>query len=162
MTTAELIAGILTREGEGVPPYHTWHDHGGRTSWGIDERSHPEAWQPGPPTRAEAIAIYARAYVAPFDVLGPLDEAIHVALVDDAVLSGLRASTTTLQRLLGVTIDGVLGPETAAAIGRADPRVLLVHLVQARAHRLARLVEADPTQLRFLVGWIDRALAVLG
>lgn len=163
MTTDALIDGVLDREGPGVPPeYLDSADKGGRTAWGISEHAHPEAWQPGPPTRDEARAIYLRAYVGPFDVLGLIDDRVRVALVDDAVLSGVGTAIRTLQGVLGVDVDGVIGPKTVAAVHRLGGDWMLTRLVQQRAHRLARIVQVDPTQLRFLVGWIDRCTSLLG
>ena len=164
MTADDLIDGVLTREGPGTPPYLDAADNGGRTAWGISERAHPEAWQPGPPTREQARVIYWTAYVQPFAALD-VDDHIRTALVDDAVLSGVGASIRLLQQIVGTTPDGRIGPETLARVGaqaRANGGRLLVRLVQGRAHRLARLVQTDPTQLRFLTGWIDRALHLLG
>jgi hypothetical protein len=160
MTLDELLHGILAREGPGTPPYLDLHDRGGRTAWGIDERSHPEAWQPGPPTRDAAKAIYTRDYVAPFEIL-VVDDRVRVALVDDAVLSGVGTSIRTLQFVVGVETDGVIGPATIAAVETREPQWLLRRLVQERAHRLARIVEHDHSQARFVVGWIDRALSLL-
>lgn len=169
MTEDELLDGILTREGPGTPPYQDPADRGGRTAWGIDERSHPNAWLPGPPTRAQARAIYTTAYIAPFDALAQagVDERVRVALIDDAVMSGVGMAIRTLQRIVGVAPDGVIGPATMTALtarcalnGRADG--VLVALVQARAHRLAKIIEAHHDQARFVVGWIDRCLSFLG
>lgn len=159
----DIIDGILEREGEGVPPYHDGTDRGGRTRFGISELAHPYAWVSGPPSRETARSIYARRYVAPFDVLRDhIDERVRVALVDDAVLSGVHAAIKGLQRVLGVTVDGVIGSETIAAVVKADSHWLLTRLVQDRAHRLARIVQADPRQLKYLTGWVDRALGMLG
>jgi lysozyme family protein len=164
VTTDELIDGLLTREGPNTPPYLDPHDRGGRTAWGISERAHPEAWQPGPPTRAQARVIYWTDYVQPFAVLD-VDDRIRTALVDDAVLSGVGTSIRSLQRVVSTTPDGVIGPETLARVhaqARATGGRLLVRLVQARTHRLARIVQTDPTQLDSLVGWVDRSLSMLG
>lgn len=162
MTTDDLIEGILQREGPGVPPYLDPSDKGGGSSWGIDERSHPGAWQPGPPSREQAKVIYARQYILPFaPLLDGLDPRVLVALVDDAVLSGVQTAIRSLQHVLGVREDGVIGPATITAVQRCEGQLLLVRLVQARAHRLARIVEQQHDQARFIVGWIDRALSLL-
>lgn len=165
MTIDELLDGILAREGPGTPPYLDPADRGGRTAWGIDERSHPEAWRHGPPSSTDAKVIYAKQYVQPFAPLveAGLDERVRIALVDDAVLSGVPTAIRTLQQVLGVTVDGVIGPETVAALSQYQDENgwLLVQLVKRRAHRLARIVERDHTQARFIVGWIDRTLSFL-
>lgn len=166
MTIDEILDGILEREGEGTPPYLDPVDKGGRTRWGISERSHPMAWVDGPPSRETAKYIYTRRYVAPFDALRDvgIDERVRVALIDDAVLSGTKAAIKSLQRVLGCTPDGVIGHETIAAAVKAntDAQWLLTRLVQDRAQRLARIIERNPSQARYAVGWITRALSFLG
>jgi lysozyme family protein len=82
-------------------------------------------------------------------------------LVDDAVLSGPRAAVTTLQLALGVKPDGLLGPVTVAAATEADAKSLRTKLVVARALRLARIVQRDSTQSRFIVGWLQRTFGFL-
>ena len=164
MTIDDVIDQVLEREGEGVPPYTDPKDFGGRTRWGISERAHPEAWKAGPPTQEMARQIYAREYVAPFDGLRDvhIDERVRVALIDDAVLSGVKTSIRSLQRVLGVEVDGWIGPETITAAIQADGQWLLIRLVQARALRIARIVQNDSTQLKYLSGWITRVFGMLG
>lgn len=159
MTVDDIIDDVMDREGgETNDPI----DRGQRTKYGISERAHPEAWRQGPPSRARAKAIYARVYVAPFDVFVNLDERVRVALIDDAVMSGVKTAIRTLQTAVGVQSDGVIGPATMAAVCRTDANRLLVKLVQRRAHRLARIIEVDHTQAKYAVGWIDRCLSLLG
>lgn len=163
MTVNELIDGILDREGPGKPPYLAKDDKGGRTSWGISERAHPEAWVNGPPTRAAADLIYRTTYFEPFRKLwsGGLDGRIVSCLVDDAVMRGVADATKRFQWVLHETLDGIIGPNTTrAAISWPPDRLLKAYAVE-RAVRLARIVERDPTQATNVVGWIRRALSFL-
>jgi lysozyme family protein len=77
-------------------------------------------------------------------------------LVDNSVLSGPRLAVKDLQRVLGVPVDGIIGPQTCAAYGRLDTRVVGNRLAIGRALRLARHVKKHPDQLVFLVGWLSR------
>ena len=66
---------------------------------------------------------------------------------------------TQVQKILGVTPDGIVGPKTLAALnGRpADP---LFH--QIRAARIAfveNIVRRKPSQKKFLNGWKNRILS---
>ena len=163
MTLDDILDDILAREGEGVFPYLAPGDAGGRTSWGISERAHPDLWQPGPPTRAQARVRYTLQYVAPFDslVAHGIYDPLRVALIDDAVLSGEDAARKRLQWVLNVKRDGLFGPKTFAAIRARAGRELLQAYVVERACRLARLVQRRPTDLPSLHGWIRRALTFL-
>lgn len=160
ITTDQIIDGILGREGEGQPPYLQPDDAGGRTSWGVAERSHPEAWHPGPPTREQARVIYFEQYVKPFDLI--TDDALRVALIDDGVLSGVQTAIKRLQHVLGVAINGVLGVQTLSALAWGHPTALLQRYVVERTIRLARQVQHDPEhKLIDLVGWVTRSLSFL-
>ncbi len=163
MIADDILDGILEREGEGTPPYLAPGDAGGRTTWGISERAHPEAWLRGPPTKAEARAIYEVHYIAPFRVADRtgIDSRLREALIDDAVMSGAPAAIMRWQTVLGVTVDGVIGPATlAAACARSQPALLTAYVV-ARALSLTRLVQRRPADLVNLTGWISRVLGFL-
>ena len=80
---------------------------------------------------------------------------------------GFNAGTGTaakmLQRVVGVTPDGAIGPATIAAVTAAattDHKALLVRLTGARATRFRKLAEADPLKQKFLVGWLRRVSAI--
>lgn len=162
MTPDEIIDGILEREGEGVPPYTDPADAGGRTSWGIAEKSHPEAWQPGPPTRLEARAIYADAYLRPFDVLrGSASSALLAVIVDDAVLSGVNTAKMRLQKVARVAVDSVLGPRTIGVVRMMNQDFLIKEYVKDRTVFLVRTAIADPKNLKWLAGWVTRSLSFL-
>ena len=157
-----IIDGILDRVKEGTPPYLSKGDAGGRTSWGISERAHPEAWLSGPPTREIARAIYLAVYVTPFFALqGIASDALITALVDDAVMSGVDAAIKRLQWVLGIHGDGVIGKDTLAAVRIVRPNKLLQRYVIERVVRITRLVERRPTDLTNLTGWVARILGFL-
>lgn len=152
-----IIDDLLRREGA---PTNDPTDRGGRTQFGISETSNPEAWQDGKVTEAEARAIYERKYlVGPgFDkiVFTPLRE----QLVDFGVTSGPQLAISNLQTTLGVNPDGILGPNTLSHIPQ-DTRRVNNELVAARIRMIGRLVQKNPSQLKFLSGWLNRALEFL-
>lgn len=160
MTTDDIINDILEREQEGTPPYLVPGDAGGRTSWGISEVHHPEAWVNGPPTRLQAFAIYEAEYVAPFAALD-VDDMLRATLVDDAVLSGVSAAIKRLQAVLGIDMDGVIGAVTKRLAALQDPDILLTRYTCERVIRLTRLVQKRTSDLPFLTGWVSRALLFL-
>ena len=164
MRDDQIIEDLLAREGPGVPPYLVPGDQGGRTAWGVSERAHPLLWVNGPPTRAQARVLYVTQYVAPFDIFAQegLDDRIRVAVIDDAVLSGVPAAVKRLQHVLGVPMDGVIGPMTLTALHQWYPGQLIQAYVKERAIRITRLVQRMPAEdLPFLTGWITRILDFL-
>ena len=60
------------------------------------------------------------------------------------------------QKVLGVTMDGVVGPKTIAAInGYGNQQELFRKLWQERKAYFERLAQ-NPTQRKFLAGWLNR------
>lgn len=129
-------------------------DPGGRTIYGISERSHPDAWRAGIPTREQAAAIYRRDY---WDRCGcdRLPPAVAVIVFDAAVNQGAAWAAKTLQRVLGVAQDGVIGPVTAAAAAR-NPAATVAAFSAARLRHYASL----RTFGTFGKGWSFRLAAV--
>lgn len=64
------------------------------------------------------------------------------------------------QGLLGVKQDGIVGPATLAAVNNADPLKLFNAIKAEREAFLYRIVERDPSQKRFLKGWLNRLNAL--
>lgn len=87
-------------------------------------------------------------------------------MLDAAVNLGPPRAVMLLQGVLNragfgpLSVDGVIGPKTRAASAIAARRmgVYLVNaLVDERLAWYRGLVERDPSQRRFLAGWIARA-----
>ena len=64
------------------------------------------------------------------------------------------------QRVLGVKVDGVVGPLTLAAVNAADPKEFFDLIKKEREAFLYRIVERDPSQKRFIKGWLNRLNAI--
>lgn len=167
MTDDQIIDAIIQREGGFV---NHRHDKGGATKFGITAAT-LGAWRGYGHSALveevkqlsvhEAREIYRQQYIVKPGFAAIDDDGLRAQLVDDAVLSGPLAAVTTLQLALGVKPDGMLGPVTVVAANQADPVVLRRQLVIARSLRLARIVQQDPTQASFIVGWLTRALGFL-
>lgn len=162
---SDIVDDIIRREG-GEKETNDPSDSGGRTKYGISERSHPEAWADGDVTHAEARQIYEKVYILA-EKFNLLPELLKHQVVDYGVPSGPDASTRLLQQVLGVKIDGEIGPNTLNAIadypsgklfGVEVPGSVLLNLAfrDARVLRYATLAKQRPKDLRFLLGWIKR------
>lgn len=61
------------------------------------------------------------------------------------------------QQLLGVAADGVVGPKTIAAINNyPNQRELFNRIWSRRKVHFENICKADPTQRKFLLGWLNR------
>lgn len=161
ITNDSIINDIIEREG-GATATNNPLDRGGRTQYGIAERSHPKAWLDGQVTLEEARDIYRKRYLeAPgFDKIGNPD--LRAQLVDFGVNSGPGVAIQKLQEIVGTEVDGVLGPKTLQLVNsHPEPKRLSNQLALARVKMIGRIVNKNPAQAKFLNGWLTRALEFL-
>lgn len=163
MTVDELIEEVIAREGGFVD--HA-ADRGGATHFGITKGT-LSRWRGRIVTTAdvrnldvgEARDIYRALYVSQ-PGFAELPEPLRTQLVDFGVHSGPAQAVRALQRVLGVTQDGVLGPQTRAALARADVADVARQVWRERVRFLAHLVALRPAQAVFLDGWLNRCFAM--
>jgi lysozyme family protein len=157
-STDQIITDIINREG---PATNDPNDKGGRTAFGIAESANPQAWADGRVTEEEAREIYLTKYVKGpgFDKIE--DPRLQAQVVDFGVNSGPHLAIMKLQAACGLPQDGVLGPKTLGAVN--SPTVLSLNnkLVAERIKMIGRIVSKDPSQLKFVNGWLNRALEFL-
>lgn len=127
-------------------------DPGGETNFGISKRSYPKENIKGL-TRARAIELYRRDY---WDKPGcdKLPPKLAVALFDCAVNQGAGIAPQLMQRALGVTADGIIGPVTAAAAAKADQDDAVIQFIGWRLRRYAFTANAST----YMRGWSNRVL----
>jgi lysozyme family protein len=160
MPIEDVIGDIIEREG-GSKVTNDPADGGGRTQYGISERSNPEAWADNKVTEEEARAIYVRKYVEGphFDLV--TDPLLRAQLIDFGVNSGPAVAIMKLQEILQVEVDGKLGPETLGALSQVHPDDINNLLAGSRVRMIGRIVQKNPSQLKFLSGWLNRATEFL-
>ena len=134
-------------------------DPGGATKFGIDQRSHPTV-NIRALTKGKAKEIYRDEYwnAVAGDKLPPRTA---WAVVDCAVNCGRSQATKWLQRCIGVTDDGRLGPITlkaavkcVAGIPGADGALASAILDRREAHYRALAKKGNFG--KFLKGWLNR------
>jgi lysozyme family protein len=76
--------------------------------------------------------------------------------VADWFVNSGRHAIQALQKSVGVTADGVMGPGTIEAVNGCDEQKLLTALKAARIDFYNGIVAKDPGQGRFLDGWLAR------
>lgn len=152
MNFDEAFARLLEHEG-GYIDHRA--DPGGKTKYGISQRSYPGEDIPGL-TIERAKAIYRTDFwgAAGCDAV---PDAVKFDLFDCAVNSGARTAVQMLQRCVGETADGILGPRTLQAL-QSMPAVRLV--ARFNGQRL-ELMAGLPTWPSFGRGWARRIAANL-
>lgn len=126
------------------------NDPGGATNFGISQRAYPGEDIKGM-TLARARELYARDYWGPAGC-DALPDAAKFQVFDMAVNSGVKTAIRTMQRAIGTTADGILGPVTLQAIqSMPGPRFI----ARFNGARLA-FYAALPTWPNFGRGWANR------
>ena len=60
------------------------------------------------------------------------------------------------QRVLGVDVDGIVGPKTIAAVNERDGRELFDNIKQERKDFIDRICQTRPQNKKFKNGWLNR------
>lgn len=137
-------------------------DPGGPTKYGItifDVRKYLKPNATAADVRAltvdQAKAIYKAHYAKPLH-FDDLPSGVDYAVFDYGVNSGIFRSAKVLQRLVGVTADGQIGPITLAATAKRNP----VDLVNAICDERLRFLKGLSTWSIFGRGWGRRVAEV--
>ena len=90
------------------------------------------------------------------------DQSVANLLVDFAYNSGVARVSKFIQKIVGVTADGIIGNKTINAINNypRGQRQLFATLRQRRINYLNGIVIANPTQKKFYNGWMNRVNAI--
>ena len=101
----------------------------------------------------EAVAIYRVKFWIPIQGQRIAYQKVADVLLDGTVNHGLHLGIKLMQRCLGVSADGLLGPQSLAAINKhQDPN----QLVEDYLRRRAGIYHNDSSSESFLRGWMAR------
>lgn len=64
------------------------------------------------------------------------------------------------QRVLGVTVDGVVGTKTIAALNAQNPKELFDKIMKERIAFIDRICTSRPANKKFKKGWLNRLNAI--
>lgn len=77
-------------------------------------------------------------------------------IVVDWVWASGKYGITEVQKILGVTVDGVVGPKTLAALNGQEPRALFDRIKRARIRFIDDIIAKRPSSAKFRNGWLRR------
>jgi lysozyme family protein len=124
------------------------HDPGGETKYGISKRAYPFVDIPNL-TLDQAKDIYQKTWDS---IHGDeLPYPLNTLVFDCAVNQGRGAAVQALQRVLGVDVDGMVGPETVKAAQATQATILVDYLTYR-----ALLYSALPGFKEYGKGWFNR------
>jgi lysozyme family protein len=154
--TPEVEAGLIdtAAQRKAVGYTNDPHDNGGETKFGVAKNANTDLdiaaldW-------AGAKEVYHRRYW----INGSCDKLpgrVAVLHFDGCVNHGVGRANKFLQRALNVAVDGVIGPATCAKANELDPIDICNSICDQRAQFYKNIVANNPSQGRFLGGWMRR------
>ena len=133
-------------------------DPGGPTNWGITIHDARQYWKPSATAedvknmpKSIAEAIYQKHYADPI-LYNDLPAGVDYTILDYAINSGISKAVKTAQTIVGVPVDGVMGPITLAKIKEYDAVSLINAIYQDRINFLKTL----HTWSTYGHGWTNR------
>jgi lysozyme family protein len=153
----------MIRDEGGFVLHHVPGDRGGQTYAGIARNMHPKwpGWASIDAGGTPSAQLVHDFYKTNFwdDICG--DQITSQVIASDIfnfyVNTG-RPAKVLAQLVIDVTPDGAFGPRTVAAINSADPEKFVLSYALAKIARYRDIVQRDRTQIKFLMGWINRTL----
>ncbi len=151
--TADVeIALVMLLEGGFVD---NANDPGGVTYRGISQAAYPKLNIRALAERhdeATVAALYRSDY---WDRLrcDDLPAGVDLAVFDDGVLSGQTTAGRDLQRAVGASLDGVIGPRTLRRVAYMEPGEIIGALSRQRIARARACARRQPEELG---GWLGR------
>jgi lysozyme family protein len=85
-------------------------------------------------------------------------QVIANSIMDFAVNAGAKTSVRLAQKVVGVKDDGIIGNNTLNALNFFDERLFIAEFKLAKIDRYCDIVDEKPNQLKWLKGWVRRAL----
>lgn len=106
-------------------------------------------------TQDTAKAIYSQFYWNPLNLDQIESPRLQTAIFDQGVLNGTRTAAERIQSVVGVKVDGEIGPITIKAINQFDVSILTRFVCNMQL-RYVSICLNDESQMRFLEGWMRR------
>ena len=140
-------------------------DAGGKTYAGITKRSFPDwvGWSDIDnglkPTASVVADLYFEKFWNPTVArLGIQNDQLADTLFSAAVNMGVGTVLKILHISLGLGSTSVVTENTISKLTTIDPQLIDAHFKLACIARYSQIVAKNPTQIKFLRGWINRIL----
>lgn len=137
-------------------------DSGGATNRGVTQATYDTYRNAKKlPTRSVRFCTLAETrdiYSQFFDACSAASLPSGLALMhfDFAINAGNHRANRTLQQVLNITDDGVIGPKTLDAVSKVDVPATIAAYASARRDFYRGLAVKRPKDLKFLKGWLSR------
>lgn len=158
-----LVIVLKHEGGYGNDPY----DSGGPTNFGITQHDlsvylghSASADEVRHMTEAVAASIYEKNYWMPYHLDSLTSFKVAAVIFDQGVLSGPHTAIKIAQQACGAVQDGVMGFKTLTALNAGEPVKTANRILDLCASHYQAIVAHNPTQNRFLKGWLNRVASL--
>lgn len=158
----EFLKVILQQEG-GDKYHEVQGDSGLGTKYGVSlafyKTIEPDATKEDIKnlTYQDAYSIYKKYFYEDVNLHLIDNELLRLHMFSHGVNAGMGKAIKMLQKILGVTEDGILGTKTASKANFYPEQGELVQgYANARRVFYEKIVTKNPTQKKFLQGWLNR------
>ncbi len=149
------------------------YDSGGPTNWGITQ--HDLSVYFGRPASIQEVKdmslstakiIYQKRYWAPLGLDSINSYGVAACMFDIGVVRGIGIPPKYAQNICNnhgalLAVDGHIGPKTIGAVNALSPAVFIRDFSQMTERGFRNIAINNPTQNKFLNGWINRAHRLL-
>lgn len=104
-----------------------------------------------------AKSIYQNQYFHHLNAERIVADQVAAPLLSFAVNRNIPAAVKTLQHVLGVQADGVLGLVTVSVLNQKDPNIVAAQFRADWTNYYHAVALANPNDEKFLQGWVNRA-----
>jgi lysozyme family protein len=139
--------GGATNAGVTIATYRAYRKQKGYATTSVDDLKGM--------TSVEWQEIFKKLYWDRWRADGIRSQSVADILVDWVWASGVWGIKIP-QRLLGVTVDGVVGPVTLETLNRLEARKIFDTIKSARVQFIDDICRRTPTNERFRRGWMNR------
>jgi lysozyme family protein len=87
-----------------------------------------------------------------------LNPAIAQSIFNFGVNAGVSVAVKLAQIVAKTAPDGVIGAKTISALNGMSEELFVAHYALAKIARYRDIVQRDRTQIKFMLGWLNRAL----
>ena len=135
------------------------HDHGGTTKFGISQKAYPQL-DIANLSEDQAKDIYRRDYWNRIHGDDIRSQIVAETIFDACVNMGVAGGSRLAQKTLVIEpADGIIGRQSLAAINAANEDLFIAKFALAKIQRYAEICQADSSQKKYLLGWLNRTLS---
>lgn len=145
-------------------------DLGGATMVGVTLKTYTEYCRKKGYPRPTVERLRSMTYTRWLDILKTMfwdrwkaDEIVNQSIAEilvDWVWASGKYGITIPQQVVGVTVDGIVGPKTLAAVNRQNPAQFFARIVAERKAYIDRICASRPVNNKYKRGWLRRLNAI--